>query len=305
MNLETIYQLLSTIDGIKYAWRISKRYILPQTIQSFINANITASGQQYGYSLKEIEMIIKKEPPSLFKSDKDAIVFGYIQTLKMIFKDYQALIFEETLVRKLHEKILRYSNIDLYKKGQYNFNSANSPQNIMGIFMGKQAVPAAQQEIKKAIENYHQSSEHSVLKIAKFIQTFLDLSPFREGNAQVADILIALLMLQEGYEFIKWSPLQPQKESFNLDNFLNEIKNQALSSIEVMNQDTIEHLLSPKQTLLWEWACQNKSQEFSRKDAVEALNFPERTVEEIIKKLTLMKRFIRIGQGKATRYKVV
>ena len=72
---------------------------------------------------------------------------------------------------------------------------------------------------------------------------------------------------------------------------------------EVKKSDT-EYLLSPKQLSLWQWAVQNGSFEFSRKDAVEALGFPERTVESIIKKLVAMKRLQRLGEGKATRYKV-
>lgn len=49
----------------------------------------------------------------------------------------------------------------------------------------------------------------------------------------------------------------------------------------------------------------NPGIEFGRKGAVEALGFPERTVESIIKKLVDLKRIERRGQGKATRYKMV
>jgi hypothetical protein len=44
---------------------------------------------------------------------------------------------------------------------------------------------------------------------------------------------------------------------------------------------------------------------FSRKDAVDALAFPPRTVEAIIKKLVELKRLERIGEGRSTRYRVV
>ncbi len=47
------------------------------------------------------------------------------------------------------------------------------------------------------------------------------------------------------------------------------------------------------------------AQEFSRKEAVKALGFPERTVESIIKKLLDLKRIERLGQGKTTRYRLI
>ncbi|MDM8335300.1 hypothetical protein QUS22_02735 [Wolbachia pipientis] len=48
-------------------------------------------------------------------------------------------------------------------------------------------------------------------------------------------------------------------------------------------RENTEHLLSQKQLLLWEWAFGLTGKEFSRKDAIEALGFPSRTVEAIIK----------------------
>ena len=44
---------------------------------------------------------------------------------------------------------------------------------------------------------------------------------------------------------------------------------------------------------------------FKLKDAIGALGFPARTVESIIKKFLDMKRLQRLGQGKASRYKVI
>ena len=87
--------------------------------------------------------------------------------------------------------------------------------------------------------------------------------------------------------------------------FLTVVKTQAAQALEIIESGNIENLLSSKQLALWEWALQNQSNEFSRKDAVEALRFPERTVESIIKKLVNMKRLIRLGEGKATRYKPI
>lgn len=80
---------------------------------------------------------------------------------------------------------------------------------------------------------------------------------------------------------------------------------QSYSALALLNGDSIEQLLSPKQLSLWLWALQNSNTEFSRKDAVTALGFPERTIEASINKLVALKRLQRLGAGPATRYKVI
>lgn len=87
--------------------------------------------------------------------------------------------------------------------------------------------------------------------------------------------------------------------------FLSVVKTQAVEAMELVEHRDIENFLSLKQLALWQWILQNPSVEFSRKDIVEALGFPERTVESIIKKLVGMKRIARLGEGKATRYKLI
>ena len=82
------------------------------------------------------------------------------------------------------------------------------------------------------------------------------------------------------------------------------IQTQSCQALKIIQGDTIEYLLSEKQLLLWDWAKQ-RNLEFVRQDAVFALGFPERTVEAIIKKLVQLKRLNKLGEGKATRYKIL
>lgn len=73
-------------------------------------------------------------------------------------------------------------------------------------------------------------------------------------------------------------------------------------ALEILQADSVEHLLSDKQLVFWEWINQY-NQPFSRKDAIQALGLPARTVESIIKKLMELQSIERLGQGRATRYK--
>ena len=89
-----------------------------------------------------------------------------------------------------------------------------------------------------------------------------------------------------------------------IDKFPQKIKTKK-GIIEWRTCDNIENLLSEKQLALWNWVQARNEPTFSRKDAIEALNFPPRTIEAIIKKLVELKRIERIGEGRATRYRMV
>ena len=87
--------------------------------------------------------------------------------------------------------------------------------------------------------------------------------------------------------------------------FLDVVKAQSTIAFTVIQQDQTEHLLSEKQLALLQWARARRELAFSRKDAVEALGFPPRTIEASINKLREMKKLERLGQGRATRYRLV
>ena len=86
--------------------------------------------------------------------------------------------------------------------------------------------------------------------------------------------------------------------------FIFEIFSQQANEGQIILEgDQFEYLLSEKQVSFWEWA--KKEKEFSRKDAIQALDYPSRTVEDIIKKFFMMKKLERLGQGSAVRYRVL
>ncbi len=85
--------------------------------------------------------------------------------------------------------------------------------------------------------------------------------------------------------------------------FLEIVKSQATDALALIEDDRIENLLSEKQLALWQWVQTRNETEFARKDAVEALKFPRRTVEAIIKRLVELNRLEKIGLGRGTRYR--
>ena len=81
-----------------------------------------------------------------------------------------------------------------------------------------------------------------------------------------------------------------------------------LQIMPVQRNKGIDGFLKTKKSFkpsLWNWALSLESKEFSRKDAVASLQFSSRTVEASIKKLAGMKKFARMGEGRASRYRVL
>ena len=70
---------------------------------------------------------------------------------------------------------------------------------------------------------------------------------------------------------------------------------QAHEAHNLLQSDQFEYLLSEKQLAFWQWVKTQK--EFSRKSAIDALQYPSRTVEGIVKKFLGMKKIERLGRG--------
>ena len=81
-------------------------------------------------------------------------------------------------------------------------------------------------------------------------------------------------------------------------------RKQANKTLQLLEEDQTELMLSEMQLALWRWAQTVPDGVFSPRMAVEATGFPVRTVEDIIKKLTSLNKLDRAGLGRGTRYRV-
>jgi len=170
--------------------------------------------------------------------------------------------------------------------------------------------------------------KHPLILVANFVFEYLAIHPFQDGNGRTSRLLTNLILLKLGYKFTSIISHEKLIESNKADYylalnktqrtwksekedisewlvfFLKIVNSQSKQALEILKGETIEHLLSEKQLALWQWAQSLQSKEFARRDAIEALEFPARTIESIIKKLCDMKRLTKIGQGRGVRYRI-
>ena len=341
--VEEVYSLISKIDTVKNSFAITGK-ILPQTISrltaSVIVTSTGASNRIEGNKLSDsqVEKLYKNLHIKKFKTRDEQEVAGYIECLELVFENFNEIKISESWILGLHDQMLQYSEKDLRHKGQYKFDSnrveaKDNKGNLIGIIFDPTPPHLVKKEMQELIswfkEANKEKSKHPLILIANLVFEYLAIHPFQDGNGRTSRLLANLLLLKFGYDFTKiishekliesnkadyylaLSKTQKTWKSKNEDIsdwlifFLRIVNNQAQKALKILQSETIEHLLSEKQLALWQWAQNLSKKEFARKDAIEALGFPPRTVESIIKKLLDFKKLVRIGEGRGIKYEVV
>ncbi len=341
--IEEVYAAISKIDAVKNGFMLTDKF-LPQAVErlatSVIVTSSGASNRIEGNKLSDaqVEKLYKNLRIKKFKTRDEQEVAGYLKCLESVFENYDEIKISESWILSLHDQMLQHSEKDSRHKGQYKFGSnrveaKDKKGNLVGVIFDPTPPHLVKKEMQELIFWFAASSKekkkHPLILVANFIFEYLAIHPFQDGNGRTSRLLTNLLLLKFGYDFTKiisheklieankseyylalnkvqrtW---KSKKEDISewLVFFLKIVNLQAVKALKIFQDETIEHLLSEKQLAFWQWVQSLPNKEFSRKDAIEALNFPARTTEAIIKKLFEMKKLSRIGEGRAVRYKIL
>jgi Fic family protein len=340
--VEDVYSIIAEIDSVKNGWQLTGR-LQPQTIErlthSVIVTSTGASNRIEGNRLSdsEVEALYRKLRIKKFKTRDEQEVAGYLEMLELVLESFRDIPIKESTILQMHGDMLKYSEKDARHKGQYKFGSnrveaKDQSGNVLGVIFDPTPPHLVKKEMQELVEWYQWASEskhkHPLILIANFIFEFLAIHPFQDGNGRSSRLLSNLMLLQHGYSFASVVSHERLIEASKADYylalnraqktwkrkkedvsdwllyFLRIVQSQAQHALRILEGDSIDHLLSGKQLELWRWASGLAGAEFSRKDAIEALGLPPRTVESIIKKLLEMKKLQKAGAGRATRYRV-
>lgn len=341
--IEEVYSLIAEIDSVKNSFSLSNN-LLEQTVKrltsSLIITSAGASNRIEGNKLNDdqIEKLYQKMNIKKFKTRDEQEVVGYIEILQEILADYQNMKISESLILGFHDQMLKYSEKDSRHKGEYKIGSnrveaKDQSGNLIGVIFNPTPPHLVKKEMQELIQWYDfcqsQKQNHPLILIANFIFEYLAIHPFQDGNGRTSRLLTNLLLLQSGYSFTNivshekfiendkanyYLALNKTQKSWKNKNedishwllfFLKIVNNQAKTALNILQNEETDNLLSKKQVELLDWALSLNLKEFSRKDAIAATNFPARTVESIIKKLVILKKLKKIGEGKGTRYKII
>lgn len=337
--VESIYALIARIDAVRHSLDINLFWggqVLDRLTRSVIITSTGASNRIEGNRLSniEVENLYKKMHIKEFKTRDEQEIVGYVECLERIFEYYNDMPITESTILGLHHAMMAYSEKDAHHRGQYKTGSNRvEARDHRGAIVGIVFDPAppwlVQKEMSELTGWYawavSQKKKHPLILVANLVFEYLAIHPFQDGNGRTSRLLTNLALLQNDYFFTKIVSHESIIESIKIDYyialnktqstwkkeqedmapwvmfFLRVVHEQAQKALELLKEDHTEHLLSEKQLALLRWA-QNNRRAFSRKDAVEELGFPPRTVESIIIKLEKLGKIKRAGQGRATRY---
>ncbi len=342
--VEEVYAIIAEIDTVKNSWRLTHK-LLPQTVErlthSVIVTSTGASNRIEGNRLSddEVEQLYRNLRIKRFRTRDEQEVAGYLEVLELVFKNHAAIPVSESSLLQLHRDMLRYSEKDARQRGAYKFASnrveaRDRDGKIVGVIFEPTPPHLTPKEMGELFVWYawaqHENYKHPLIRIANFVFEFLAIHPFQDGNGRASRLLTNLMLLQHDYAFaglvsherlietskaeyyLALNQTQGTWKSNNEDIspwllfILKVFQSQAQEALTLLTAERIEPLLSKRQLAVWQWAnTLAPPQEFSRKDAIEALGLPPRTIEQVIKKLTDMNRLTRLGQGRATRYRVI
>lgn len=341
-HTEALFTALAEIDAVKNALRLTDT-LLPQTInrltQSVIVTSTGASNRIEGNRLSdmEVEALYRNLRIRKFKTRDEQEVAGYLEMLELILESWPDIKLSEAFILQLHRDMLKHSDKDERQRGTYKFGpnrveARDRSGKVVGVIFEPTPPHLTPKEMQDLVAWYQwaeQSSfKHPLLRIGNFIFEYLAIHPFQDGNGRTSRLLTNLLLLQHGYLFTSlvsherliearkadyYLALNRAQSTWKTRNedvvpwlsyFLEILRKQATQAMALVESDQTEYLLSEKQLALWQWAREHRSAEFSRKDAIEALHFPARTVEGVIKRLLDLRKLERIGQGRGTRYRI-
>ena len=335
-----IQQLLSQIDSINKEWQISSS-LSPQFLEKLetntIISSTGASTRIEGSKLSDdqVEMFLRQTKMRRLETRDQQEVVGYLEMIKQIFEDFENIELEERIIKQTHSVLLRYSQKDDRHRGGYKTQSnqvvaVDGDGKIIGVIFNPSTVEETPIEMKDLIKWTKTALQnklvHPLIVIANFVFEFLSIHPFKDGNGRISRILTNLLLLKSEYSFVRYISnerlIEKNKVEYYLAlrkttntwktvnedltpwlfYFLEILQKQGKLALDLTKSEEIEKLLSEKQQKVWKVVLESTTT--ARKEIAEKTGLSVKTVEDTIKKLLRMNKIERLGEGRATRYKI-
>lgn len=337
----SIWSKIAKIDELKGRW-VGGVNLNPQILgrlkKSVLVTSTGASTRIEGAKLtdQDIEKLLRGLSMQKFSDRDKQEVKSYYELLENIFNAWETIGFSESTIKHFHKELLKYVEKDKLHRGEYKktenkvlmINEAGESVGVLFNTTSPYLTPKEMLELTEwTKESLKNKSFHPILVIGNFIVEFLQIHPFQDGNGRISRILTNLLLLKAGYLYMPYVShekiiednkpdyylaLRKTQKTFKtkqesiihwLDFFLNVLLEQSNRAITLLSADNIEVILSEKQMKVWEFI--QKQKEVTPRVIENKLKIPRPTVNQILNKLLDLKKVIRVGMGRATRYQIV
>ena len=219
---QELLKLITELDEFKGKWELLKTMSPKRLAQLRKVATIESIGSSTrieGAKLSdaEVEILLSNLQTISFKTRDEKEVAGYAEAIDMVFQAYDDLRITENHIRQLHQVLLKHSNKDERHRGSYKTLSnqvvaTNAEGEEVGVICETTTPCDTPQEmeelVKWARKAIDEDAMHPLLIIAVFNVVFLAIHPFQDGNGRLSRILITLMLLRAGYDYVPYESLE-------------------------------------------------------------------------------------------------
>jgi Fic family protein len=334
-----IWAKIAQVEELKGRW-IQGTNLSPQFLnrlkRSVLVTSTGASTRIEGANLSDeaVDDLMRGIAIEKFTDREKEEVRGYFELLQNVFNSWEDLGFNEGSIKHLHKELLKYVEKDVLHRGNYKsvdnkVQMVDAKGRAIGVIFDTTPAyltPYEMNELvdwtRKALSN---KKYHPLFIIGNFIVEFLNIHPFKDGNGRLSRILTNLLLLKEGYLYMPYishekliednkpdyyMALRTSQKTFKSKNeditawlnfFLSILLTQSQMAINLITEENIEILLSPKQLAVWQYL--QEVDEASPNDIAKNAHIARITVNQVLNKLLNMKKVERIGEGSSIRYR--
>ena len=341
-NLTITADMLKTIselDEFKGRWQATQN-LAPDRLSGLKRIatieSVGSSTRIEGSKLSdaEVDTLLSHLEQRSFTSRDEQEVAGYAEAMDMVFESHASITITENHIRQLHGVLLKYSTGDDAHRGSYKtvdnrVEAFDAQDRSMGVIFQTATPFETPQMMRELVAWYNeQSSEealHSLLLIAVFINVFLAVHPFKDGNGRLSRILTTLLLLRAGYSYVPYSSMETVIEA-NKENyyralrqtqqtirtdqqnwepwitfFLKAMMKQKINLADKIREEQVlkESLPALSRQILH---LVEERSEITVREIENATGANRNTIKAHLKKLTEQQYLTPLGKGRGTRY---
>ena len=219
---QDLVKLVAEIDEFKGRWEALKN-LSPDHLNALRKVatveSVGSSTRIEGAKLTDIqvETLLSNIKMQKFETRDEQEVAGYAEAMDLIFLAFDDMPLTENHIRQLHQVLLRHSTKDARHRGEYkkldnHVVAIDADGKKIGVIFETATpfeTPRQMEELvhwaKKAID---EETMHPLLIVAVFTVQFLAIHPFQDGNGRLSRVLITLMLLRAGYDYVPYASLE-------------------------------------------------------------------------------------------------
>lgn len=285
---------------------------------------------------EDVENLMRGIAIEKFADRDEQEVKGYFELLQNVFNAWEDIRFSESTIKHFHKELLKHVIKDELHRGKYK-SRENQVRMVypkgrdMGVLFDTTPAYLTPKQMNELVDwtkqAFSDKKYHPLLIIGNFLVEFLNIHPFEDGNGRLSRILTNLLLLKEGYLYMPYVShekliednkpdyylaLRTSQKTFKtkteditawLDFFLKILLAQSQMAINLITEENIDVLLSPKQLAVWQYLQEVK--QASPNEIAKNAHVARPTVNQVLNKLLSLKKIERMGEGSSTCYRKI